>query len=364
MNIKNIKPMPYDKSIFPGISFGVEINYEKYQRAILGVEGWLQTDDEKIIAEVRELVKPPFPAPREIGARESIHDGEWKATTIQTTLVALLDNRALKYIEERRTKNRKHDVILTLNLKAKYVESRATISHIHEIENLQSLGIKRPPISIGGRQTADWNLLIYSYNPNFNPQRTNRWILSGNGGHVFLAIGEGVLGGKKEVKISSSDWIHDYAPVLGLGEYFIVEIPTGEKIIEKAWKDVEDAEKSFRDWNSKGVYANCREVGKVLDKIIKEKFGKDSFTYNERWGRAYLRFFNYLASLDLHLEEMRGREWKDLIKNLPAGFPHPKRYADYSNDEIKRFGKADAEHLIVVTKALIKYAEELLKEAE
>ena len=42
MEIKKILPKPYEKSIFPGISFDVEIGYTKYKKAIIGISGWLE----------------------------------------------------------------------------------------------------------------------------------------------------------------------------------------------------------------------------------------------------------------------------------------------------------------------------------
>lgn len=123
----------------------------------------------------------------------------------------------------------------------------------------------------------------------------------------------------------------------------MVEIPKGKPIIQEAWNYIEKAEESFRRWDSKGIYGNCREVGNLLDGIIKEKFGKDSFIYKERWGRTYERF-NNLASLGLHLEEIK------------------KNSKQYNPEDIK-INKVDAEHLLIVTKALIKLAEELSKES-
>ena len=357
MEIKKIEPKPYEKSVFPGISFDIEISYTRYEEAIVSVSGWLKTDDRKIVAEVKEVLERKRGS--EIGASGTRFDRNFKEDFYRTTLIAFLDRRALDHIERRRRLDRKGDVNLILNLNVKSINSKAVISHVHEI-NPTDIGLTHGEIHTEVKTIINWSVLVYAYDSEYYSNRNNIWILSGNKKPIFLAISEQPL--EESLRIPSTDWIHDYSPVLGLGEYFVVEIPKGKETIEEAWSYIEKAEECFRKWDTKGVYANCREVGKLLDKIIKEKFGKDSFTYNERWGRAYLRFFNYLASLDLHLEEMRGREWKDLIKNLPAGFPHPKRYADYSNDEIKRFGKADAEHILIVTKSLVKYAEELLEE--
>jgi len=336
MEIKKILPKPYEKSISPGISFDVEIGYTKYEKAIIGISGWLETDDKKIIAEIREEV-PEKAEYSEIGAGDSCFDQEFKEDVYKTTLIALLDRRALRHIEKRRMEDRKGDVKLTLNLNVKTVDSRAVISHVHEVEP-EKIGLQPVEVYVG-RKTTDWSVLIYAYTPEYSSSRSNKWILSGNGRPVFIAISEQPL--KKEIRIPSTDWIHDYAPKLELGEYFIVEIPKGKGVIKEAWSYVEKAEECFRRWETKGVYANCREVGYLLDRIVKEKFGKDSFNYKERWGRAYSRF-EHLSSLDLHLEELKQRQ-------------------QYMRGDVK-IGKNDAEHILTVTKLLIKYAEELLGE--
>jgi len=322
MEIKKIEPKPYENSIFPGISFDIEISYTKYTEAIVGINGWLKTDDGKIVAEIKEEGMRQE-RHSEIGARGSGFDKQFKEGIYKTTLVALLDKKALNHIEKRRMEDRKGDVNLTLNLNVKTVNSRTVISHIHEIKP-EDIGLKRIEI-YAGRKTTDWYVLAYAYSPEYSSGHTNKWLLSGNGNPIFLAISEHPL--KKGIRIPSTDWIHDYAPKLELGEYFIVEIPKGKEIIEKAWSYVEKAEECFRRWDTKGVYANCREVGYLLERVVKEKFGKDSFNYKERWGRAYGRF-EHLASLDLHLEQLKQKQ----------------QYVS----EIK-IGKDDAEHILIAT---------------
>ena len=142
---------------------------------------------------------------------------------------------------------------------------------------------------------------------------------------------------KKDIRIPSTDWIHDYSPKLEIGEYFVVEIPKGKKEIEGAWNYIEKAEECFRTWDTKGVFANCREIGELLNKTVSDKF-KNSPTI-KKWKRA-IEKFKYSASLDLHLEDIKEEKPKGDIK----------------------IGKAGAEHILIITKALIKYAEEILKE--
>jgi len=340
MKIENVTAKPYEKSIFPGISFDVEISYTKYQEAITGISGWIESDDQKIIAEIKEEI-PEAQKFSEVGARGSGFDPNFTEEIYKTTLIALLNRRALAHIEKRRTEDRIGDVKLTLNLRVKSINSRAVISHVHEVEPAK---IGLTPVEV--YTAKDWSMLIYAYDPEFSSSRTNRWILSGNGSPIFLATSEQTL--KKEISIPSSHWIHVYAPKLELGEYFIVEIPKGLKTIQEAWNYIESAEECFRRWDTKGVYANCREAGSLLDRTIEGKFGKDSFVYEKRWGHAYKRFknlsFSDFASLDLHLEDI-------------------KKSQKYSPEDIK-IDKADAEHILIVTKALIKYAEELLEEGK
>jgi len=332
MNIESISPKPYEKSILPGISFEVEIKYMKYQEAIISVNGWVETDDKNMIASLNEDI-PEGPKASEIQAEGSRFDNNFKENLYKTTVVALLNKRALNHIETRRIKDKKRDVKLTLNLKVKNIESRTVICHLHEVDP-RNMGLRL--INIPKLEKSEGKLLAYAYDPDFSTSRVDQWILSGNGGPTFLAVKEDVL--KKEVKISSSDWIHDFAPKLELGEYFIVEIPKGKKIIEEAWGYIEKAEECYRQWDTKGVYANCREAGGLLDQIVKTKFGKESFVYKEKWKRSYERF-NHFASLNLHIEEIK---------------------KSYSPEELS-IGKADTEHILIVTKALVKYAEELLQ---
>ena len=214
----------------------------------------------------------------------------------------------------------------------KIVNNRARVSSVYELSP-ENIEIKPIEIATTSRKTSDWRFLIYSSDSGFFSDRANRWLLSGNGNPIFLSVNEEFL--KKEIKIYSSEWISVFTPKLELGEYFIVEIPKGTKTIEKAWDYIAKAEECFRQWDSKGVYANCRDAGNVLNNEIKEKFKDNPII--KKWKRA-IEKFKYLTSLDLHTEEIK--------EEKPEG-------------EVN-IGKAETEHILIVTKALIKYAEELL----
>jgi len=332
MEIKNVEPKPYEKSALPSIIFEIEISHVKYQEAIMGVSGSLETDDGKVIASINEHIYEK-PKTSEIGARGSGFDSGFKEEIYRTRIIALLSKQALDHIEKRRTADKKGDVKLNLCLNIKYLHSRAEISQSFLIDP-KEIGLSEIPISTS-RGKESGKIVAYAYDPKFSPRYTNRWIISGSGSPIFLEVREHLL--RKDIRIPSTDWIHDYAQKLGIGEYFVVEIPKGEKVIEEAWSYVKKAEKCFRTWDTKGVFANCREVGKLLDKTVSNKFANSPTI--KKWKRA-IEKFNYSASLDLHVEDIKGER--------PEG-------------DIK-IGKAEAEHILIITKALIKYAEELLKE--
>lgn len=342
MKINKILCKPYEKSLFPSLKFDVEISYSKFQEAVISIDGWVETDDGKIIAEIKEARQDISIPPCSLSAYGSSFDSNFKEDIYETILVVILNNMTLQHIDNRRMMNRKGDVILNLILNVMSIDNKARTSFIHEI-NPKEIGIEKKEIFTETGKTSDWYILAYASVPNFSPSRQNRWILSGDGTPIFLDIKGQTL--KKRIEIGSADWLHDYAPNLGLGEYFIIEIPKGMKLIKDAWVYVENAEKCFMNWDTKGVYANCRECGNLLDRILKGKLGKDSFAYKERWGRTYKRFknmsFSDLASLDLHLEDIRKSQ-------------------RYILEDIK-IDKSDVEHILIVTKALIKYAEQLLK---
>ena len=333
MRIVSIIPRPYDKSIYPAISFEVGLAHVNLQEAIVGIEGQLESDDGKILANVFEVI--PEERTHYLGARGSALEGNFTEIGYHSTLITLLDRRAVEYLENRRMKNKKHDVYFTLNLSVRSLTSKATISHLHQVES-NVIRLPRIRFSTESGRTVDGKIIAYAHDGQFHTNYSNMWIISGDGGPRFLSVNEEIIK-KENIRINSVDWIHDYAPKLELGEYFIVEIAKGKMTIKKAWEYVEKAEECCRQWDTKGAYANCREVGKLLSEVIKKRFRKNPII--KKWKRA-IEKFEKLTSLDLHEE--------DIKEEVPKG-------------EIS-IGKADTEHILVVTKALIKYTEELLEE--
>lgn len=140
-----------------------------------------------------------------------------------------------------------------------------------------------------------------------------------------------------ELDIPQSHWVEKILPALSFGEFFIIEIPKDNKEIQEAWRYIEVARKCYDSWDTKGTYANCREVGTCLDKILQDQIGNTPMM--KKWKRS-IEKFKPLASLDLHLEEIQNQQPEGRIT----------------------VGKHDAEHLLIASQALVKYAQELLAE--
>jgi hypothetical protein len=142
------------------------------------------------------------------------------------------------------------------------------------------------------------------------------------------------------IEVPQSHWVGKVLPALGSNTYFIVEVPARNERTATAWALIEKAETAFGRWDTKAVFAHCREAAIALGSLVEKHRPEDSFLKGERWGRA-VKEFNHFASLDLHLEEKKAN-------------------SAYSLNDV-RIEKMDAECLLTFTKALAKYAEELLR---
>jgi len=92
--------------------------------------------------------------------------------------------------------------------------------------------------------------------------------------------------------IPSSDWAHNYAPKLGMGEFLVLEIPlkfpdannklkkNAEKELQNVLTLISNAEKSFYNMVPLGVISNCRQAVESLSTFMvnKEFKNKDQLT--------------------------------------------------------------------------------------
>lgn len=87
-----------------------------------------------------------------------------------------------------------------------------------------------------------------------------------------------------EYTIPSSDWTHDYAPKLGIGEFLILEVPlkfpesnnklesNAETELKNALTLISNAEKAFRNMEPDGVIFNCRKAVENLSNFVIQSY--------------------------------------------------------------------------------------------
>lgn len=336
MDLEKISIRPYDQLTLPALAFDLEITYAIREEAILWLDGYIETDDKKMLGARSLLLQEGLYG--EVAATDlSIQRQTPTKQTWRATLVIALTSLDLEYLETRRMEDRKGDVKIALHLHTVSSENRASISPVYTVPP-SSLGLAKQEIR-GVYGDTPYSPLIH-IQQGMRPQVANEpKLLTGEGtSRSFIAYR--LTHYNRDPMITSAHWINDFAPKLGLGEYFVVRIPSGERLIKEAWAYVEDAENCFRQWNTKGVYANCREVGSLLDKMMGEKLGKSTFAYGVKWSRA-CALFNDLSSVDLHLEDF-------------------KKSPKYQPQDVV-VTRADAESVLLITKLLVKYAEEVLR---
>lgn len=333
-----IKEIAIDESFLtPSVRITAEIELKQHKEALISFSGQLVSDGEKIISNLSSFSLPSVTLMAENNAY--VKTGTANIKKFEIVLHGELSNAAAEMLEDSRKNNVKRDVRGKVRISANIAESNLSTSHVHEIDlPWLGLGNKVPEVlSHLGTGTNEIKLLAYRFDSNYSTNRTNLWLLAAERANIVKISTRTI---ELSFEIKASDWINDFSPKIGLGKVLIIEVGRINDTFPEALEHLNNAEKSFLVWSTKGVYAECRELASLLDRKVKEFLGANSFAYKEKWRKAKDRF-DALSSLDLHLED---------IKN-----------SKYNDGEV-RIGKPDAENLMMNAKVLLKYASDLMKE--
>jgi len=166
-----------------------------------------------------------------------------------------------------------------LKVRFRFLAPYACIAYLHE----------KDPTEYGLEPKEDETLITYKYSSEFVGGRTNLWVISGENGPVFLKVEDHVE--ELPIRIPAQDWIHDFAPFLGIGKYLVVELPIPEsiKISDELANRIEEASKSLDkmredilacEWNrviedSRPIFELFRKYGKNL---VKEILTREGYT--------------------------------------------------------------------------------------
>jgi len=332
LSVISVRALP--DSMVPSLSVAINVNIDRNTIPIQ-VSARLYSEDNKLLSVSQPFVDEPVQSNnQQIGIATVYISGDSslqsEGIVASYKLVFQLNKEALDHLEDVRKTNAKKDATLQFILSIDFMEIGIDVDHfaLFAITGMSPNQFAVVTSAMLQARNNDLHFLMEKTHPSF-------------------ALKQFKI--KQPYTIPSSDWINDFVPLLGLGRYFIVEIPEGKRSLGHAWEILNEAEEAFRRWERDAVMTKCREVGQYLNRQIKKKFGKDSFTYNERWGRIYgagNKGFTGWTSFALHKED---------IKSSGTG------ERTYPEDDIK-VTSSDAEAALFFTKLLIKYCEELLDE--
>lgn len=271
MRVDKIEVVPVKDSINPELLFEIEFFIQRSYEIPIVISGSIFSDENKKIANIQEVIHDPNRS-IELSARNN----ERYEEKIVIKSLASLNHKVLDYIETLRTKNPKGDVILNLDIFVKTLNSRTNLACLNLFDMKGMQGI--PERAKG---------VYYLYTSKFSTSQTDMWILSGDGSPTFIEMKNNNF--KNQVTIRSSDWIHDYCPVLQIGrfsvlEYLLPEYKEGSGSIDERLNESINAIKRMEenmikgDWN--GVIEDSRAVWELLrtQEEIKDLLMRDGYS--------------------------------------------------------------------------------------
>lgn len=302
MRIDKINVMPIQESINPELLFDVEFFIQRRNEIPIEITGSVFSDENKKIADIHELLHAPNQS-FELDAEYRRNEGEDKRTI---KLIAPLNHKVLDYMETLREKNKKGDVILTLDIFIRTLLSNTIISPII---------IVRPGGEAANNVERGGNYLIaYNSSGEFSPSKQNMWILSGNGSSTFIKTID--YNSKNKVTIRSSDWIHDYCPAFQIGrfsvfEYLLPDYAEGSGSIEERLNESINAIKRMEEnlikgeWNgviedSRAVWELLRNQDEIKDLLMHDGYTEQAF---EDLNESLKKLFDFSAKFHHKLDK-------------------------------------------------------------
>ena len=227
----NTKSISVDESYFePTIKVELEWQYEISQESPVNIFGNISFMG-KIVGRLlpKDLQSQAF----NLGPTD--YNRNYGPKTLKMDLTATMDRKIITHLNEARRSSSKGDVNLTLELFATHIVNMAWVSYIEELkvdDPSFPANLKTVKENIRFKDSNSISFLLYVY-PNhlgtFQQNRENLNLISANGsglnaGYLSVKTEKIVL----EAPIKSSDWVHDFLPKLGMGQYEIIEIPRVE----------------------------------------------------------------------------------------------------------------------------------------
>lgn len=264
----------YSESVLPAIKLRIQETFPD-DVILLGIEGNVQSDDGKHIT-ILFQIPPTNRDDRQIYARGiSDYRQQQNRQSYERDLYFTLTEKVLDYLEERREKNAKHDVILGFNIVVTFMQHSIAMGDYAPVKT-QGAELIAKSFQKPYRADTLMNMLV--------PKDTSGQIIT------FSQYSQPV-----SYAIKSSDWVNDFQKPFGIGSFLVVEVPlvelpkidankltpeqkTFKERLDKAYELLPEMEKELRKGEWGDVVKSSRGVFEVFKKGDISQYMKDMIT--------------------------------------------------------------------------------------
>lgn len=275
MNITKVTVAPEANCIAPTLRVEALVSFQPGREGLLSASGVLRAEDGTQIA-LLHAYDTNASVSFELAADDA------RNPTVRTIpFLAELSERALDHVDECRDKNRKRDVVLTVEFSLHVFVSKALISSIYLGDEIKASD---------GRQQVGQAMAYRWTGRNYSQGQSDLWVLSGNGSRAFAEIIVSAM--KMPVTIPASDFVHDFASAWRGGRFVVFEVPAASPTVtDPAMKDRMTAaldnaanacEKLIRgEWNDviedlRGVWELVRNEQQFSDLLKADGYSDDA----------------------------------------------------------------------------------------
>ena len=276
LNIE-LKSLSVDESFFyPAIKARFELKYDLNQEAPINLFGTL-TFQGKLIGRMESKVT----LSQEFKIGPTDYNRNYGYKNLEIDLTCTLDKKIVSHMNDARRISVKGDVDILIELSLTYLRNEALISYIMEYPLDDSTFPKDFKAAIEKQWPVSYkniSVLLYAYQTqtgSYSQNKTNLNLISSTGlgpnsGYLTIKTEKITL----ETTIKSSDWIHDFLPKLGIGEYEIIEIPKVKEtndlsVILQRLDDAKD--KLYKDLDIGASLASLRNSIREFKEFVKGK---------------------------------------------------------------------------------------------
>jgi hypothetical protein len=295
--ITHIEVVP--KTVETTLRFRVQLKFTDGQEVPISASGGLFCPSDTFVAPVFEWSDQDR---GQLPLRSYTYSDQSRRTTAWLNVGVRLGRRELDHIENVRDRDRKKDVHFSVKLALRLLVPKAVARPIKVEEP------DRPSKPGLGASTA--------------PSAPPRVLVEGSAGEILQLETTTV---DLPYRFAATDWVHDYAPKLGIGSFAVFEIPddwvADDKLgdhVKKAMEAAKKARQSLQAGDWEDVCHDLRKVWEILrdDQFVKDTLSKDG--YSEEATASLCKALNGFFDLASKFDHALAKDKKTLLPELTA----------------------------------------------